>query len=139
MDIRRRRAIAVDETNIKVQGRWLYRWAAIDIDTWEVLYTWVSQGRSGFEALGFLRRVLEVCEGCRSCTWTGPRGTGGRWTAGGPVRLLDLRTSQSHRAVVRGPETEDQEVLQEVVPQRRPGEGQRVGRVVRELLRAKRC
>ncbi len=60
---RPRRAIAVDETKIKVQGRWLYLWAAVDVDTWEVPATWVSQGRSGFEALGFLRTVLRQFEG----------------------------------------------------------------------------
>ncbi len=63
VEARKRRAIAVDETKVKVQGQWLYVWAAIDVDIWEVLYTWVSQGRSGFEALRFLRRVLEVCDG----------------------------------------------------------------------------
>ncbi len=52
----------MDETRIKVQGRWLYLWSVIDVDSWEVLHTWVSQGRSGFETLGFLRRALEVCE-----------------------------------------------------------------------------
>lgn len=60
---RSRRARAVDETKVKVQGRWLYLWAAVDVDTWEVLGTWVSQGRSGFEALRFLRTVLALCEG----------------------------------------------------------------------------
>ena len=39
---RPRRAIAVDETKIRVQGEWIYLWAAIDVDRWEVLVTWVS-------------------------------------------------------------------------------------------------
>lgn len=60
---RERRALAVDETKVKVQGRWMYVWAAIDVETWEVLHTWVSEGRSGFEALCFMRRVLEACDG----------------------------------------------------------------------------
>lgn len=58
----KRRAIAVDETKIKVQGKWMYIWAAIDIDSWDVLATWVSQGRSCFETLQFMRKALEVCE-----------------------------------------------------------------------------
>ncbi len=62
VEARQRRAIAVDETKIHVQGRWLYLWSVIDVDSWEVLYTWVSHGRSGFETPGFLRRALEVCE-----------------------------------------------------------------------------
>ena len=60
---RPRRTIAVDETKIRVQGEWIYLWAAIDVDTWEILQTWVSQGRSGFEALCFLRGVLKLCDG----------------------------------------------------------------------------
>lgn len=59
---RKRRAIAVDETKIKIQGKWMYIWAAIDIDTWDVLATWVSQGRSGFEAISFMRKVLQQCD-----------------------------------------------------------------------------
>ncbi len=60
---RARRAIAVDETEVRIQGRWMYLWAAIDVDTWEVLVTCASQSRSGLEALSFLRVVLEVCDG----------------------------------------------------------------------------
>jgi putative transposase len=59
---RKRGAIAVDETKIKIQGKWMYIWAAIDIDTWDVLATWASQGRSGLEALSFIRKAMEVCE-----------------------------------------------------------------------------
>jgi putative transposase len=59
---RKRRAIAIDETKIKIQGKWMFIWAAIDIDSWEVIATWVSQGRSCFEALQFIRRVLSLCK-----------------------------------------------------------------------------
>jgi putative transposase len=60
---RARRAIAVDETKVKVQGRWVYVWAAIDVDTWEVLGAWASWERSSFEALQFLRAVQGYCDG----------------------------------------------------------------------------
>lgn len=33
----RRRTVAVDETKVKVQGRWLDLRAAVDAETWEVL------------------------------------------------------------------------------------------------------
>lgn len=56
-----RRAIAVDETKIKVNGKWVYLWGAIDIDSWEILSVWISQGRSGFEALQFMRKVMKHC------------------------------------------------------------------------------
>ncbi len=54
VEAKHRRTIAVDETKVKVQGRWLFLWAAIDVDTWEILDTSVTQERSGFEALCIL-------------------------------------------------------------------------------------
>jgi len=63
VETRSRRAIAVDETKIKIRGEWMFLWAAIDIDSWEILFVWVSQGRSGLEAISFLRKVLERCDG----------------------------------------------------------------------------
>ena len=32
-----RRCIAIDETKIKIGNEWYYVWAAIDVDTWEIL------------------------------------------------------------------------------------------------------
>jgi putative transposase len=60
---RPRRALAVDETKVKVRGRWMYVWAAIDVDRWEVLATWITEGRSMFEASSFLRKALSYCDG----------------------------------------------------------------------------
>jgi len=57
-----RRVLAIDESKIKVQGKWLYVWAAIDVETWEVVHAWVSQGRSSFEALQFVKSVLKRCK-----------------------------------------------------------------------------
>lgn len=59
---KKRRAIAIDETKIKIQGEWMFIWAAIDIDSWEVIATWVSQGRSCLEALQFIRQLLSLCK-----------------------------------------------------------------------------
>jgi transposase-like protein len=81
VESRSRRAIAVDETKVKIQGRRMYVWAVIDVDTWEILAAWVSQGRSSFEALRFLRRVLEACEGVPMVYVDRPHGTRGPWTA----------------------------------------------------------
>ena len=58
-----RRVIAIDESKIKIEGQWRYLWAAIDVDTWEVLAVWITRGRSGLEARMFLRRVLRRCRG----------------------------------------------------------------------------
>ena len=58
----RRRALAVDETMVKVKGIWMYVWAAIDVDTWEVVTAWASFSRSNFEGYSFIRKVMEYCE-----------------------------------------------------------------------------
>jgi len=60
LDVQRapRRVIAIDESKIKIKGRWRYLWAAIDVDTWEVLAVRITKGRSGLDAKMFLREVL---------------------------------------------------------------------------------
>lgn len=57
-----RRIIAIDETKIKINGQWRILWAAIDIESWDVLGVWITDGRSSFEAYGFIRHVLMLCE-----------------------------------------------------------------------------
>ena len=42
--------IAVDETKIKVNGKYAYVWSAIDVDTKECLAIWVSDSRTSFHA-----------------------------------------------------------------------------------------
>ena len=56
-----RRSLAVDETKVKIQGTWMFIWAAIDVDTWEVVATWVSYNRSNLESYSFIRKVLSMC------------------------------------------------------------------------------
>jgi transposase-like protein len=58
-----RRLVAVDETVLKVSGQTCYLWAAIDVDTNEVLAVYASRGRGIPSAIKFLRRVLDSCEG----------------------------------------------------------------------------
>ncbi|MCR8487364.1 MAG: DDE-type integrase/transposase/recombinase, partial [Crenarchaeota archaeon] len=60
---RRRRLVAVDETVEKASGQTVYLWSAIDIDTGEIIAVYASRGRSILNALTFLRKVLEVCDG----------------------------------------------------------------------------
>jgi len=48
--------------SIKVNGYRCYLWAAIDVDSREVLAIYVSRGRSMLNALIFLKRVLKACE-----------------------------------------------------------------------------
>jgi putative transposase len=56
-----RRLVAVDEAVLKVSGQTCYLWAAIDVDTDEVLAVYASRGIPS--AIKFLRRVLDSCEG----------------------------------------------------------------------------
>ena len=50
--------MAVDETKMKVRGGWVHLRAAMNMGMWEVLGTWVPEGRGGLEAIPFLRAVL---------------------------------------------------------------------------------
>jgi putative transposase len=58
-----RRLIAVDETVLKVKGQICYLWAAIDVDTNEILALYASRSRGIPSAIEFLRKVLDSCEG----------------------------------------------------------------------------
>jgi transposase-like protein len=58
-----RRPVAVGETVLKVNGQTCYLWAAIDVDTKEVLVVYASRGRGIPCAVKFLRKVLDSCEG----------------------------------------------------------------------------
>ena len=56
-----REIIAVDETKVKINGKPYILWAAIDIQTREILGIWVTKGRASIEAYSFLRYVLNKC------------------------------------------------------------------------------
>jgi putative transposase len=58
-----RRLVAVDETVLKVNGQTCYLWAAVDVDTNEVLAVYASRGRGIPSVIEFLRKVLDSCEG----------------------------------------------------------------------------
>ena len=59
----RREAVAVDETKLDIEDEEVYVWAAVDVDTFEVLHIEVSPGRSSLDALLFLRETLKYCRG----------------------------------------------------------------------------
>jgi transposase-like protein len=58
-----RRLVAVDETVLKVNGQTCYLWAAIDVDTNEILALYASRGRGIPNAIKFLKMVLRSCDG----------------------------------------------------------------------------
>jgi len=57
-----RRAIAIDETKVKLENQWVYVWNAIDVDDRSILVVHVSTTRTSLDAIYFLRKVLEYCE-----------------------------------------------------------------------------
>jgi transposase-like protein len=60
---RARRLVAVDETVLKINGQTCYLWAAIDVDTNEILAVYASRGRGIPNAIKFLKMVLRSCDG----------------------------------------------------------------------------
>jgi len=58
-----RRLVAVDETVHKRLGHRVYVWSAVDVDSGERIAIYASRGRSILNALAFLRRVLDACDG----------------------------------------------------------------------------
>ena len=60
---KRRKWIAVDEKEIKINGVTIFIWGAVDIDDEKVLAVWVSFGRSSLEAKAFLKKVRDTCKG----------------------------------------------------------------------------
>jgi len=59
--LRRRRLVAIDETKLKLKGEQFYLWAAVDVDTHEVLGFKASWQRSSLDAILFMRQVLKLC------------------------------------------------------------------------------
>jgi len=59
---KQRNYIAVDETVIKLNGEKRFLWAAIDVETREVLAVWITTTRNSWIAREFLLVVLKSCE-----------------------------------------------------------------------------
>jgi transposase-like protein len=58
---RHRPTVAIDETKIKVEGRWQYLWAMVDTESKELLGVQLTPTRDGHDASCFMRRVLKTC------------------------------------------------------------------------------
>jgi len=58
-----RRAIALDETKVKLEGKQVYLWTAVDVDTKEVIAVYLSRIRCGLDTYSFLKKVLQFCDG----------------------------------------------------------------------------
>lgn len=56
-----RRAIALDETKVKLEKRCVYLWTSVDVDTKEVVSIYLSKTRSSLDTYSFLKHVLRFC------------------------------------------------------------------------------
>lgn len=56
-----RPVLAIDETKVKVNGKYCFVWAIIDVKSKEVLATQVTAGRSEFDCLLILTEALRYC------------------------------------------------------------------------------
>ena len=59
---KQRPVVAVDETKVKWENRQIYIWNAIDIEDHAVLAVYISESRTSFDALYFLKLVMNTCE-----------------------------------------------------------------------------
>ena len=57
-----RRAIAVDETKVKLENEQIYIWNAIDVDSRVILAVYVLETRTTLDAIYIFKRVLKRCE-----------------------------------------------------------------------------
>jgi len=62
---------------VKINGKLYILWAAIDVETGDVLGIWVSKGRASLEAYSFLKHVLSKCKNkpkilVDGCPWYKP-------------------------------------------------------------------
>ncbi|MBP1912036.1 IS6 family transposase [Thermococcus stetteri] len=60
---KQRNFIAVDETVIKINGQKRFLWAAIDVESKEILTVWITTLRNWWVARDFILVVLKSCEG----------------------------------------------------------------------------
>ena len=56
-----RKAVAVDETKVKIEHKQIYIWNAIDVDKKVILAMHISITRTSFDAIHVLRKVLNTC------------------------------------------------------------------------------
>ena len=61
----RRHIIAVDETKLKIAGKQVFIWSAIDVERYEVLGLKASVTRGELDAILFLKDILQYCVGNR--------------------------------------------------------------------------
>jgi len=93
---RPRRLVAIDETKAKLNGEWLYLWAAIDAAELAIYASWQ---RSGLNAYIFLIEGLRQ-QAVNPGRWR-PMVSMGPGAARPTMAPRDLRRAERHRAVLQ--------------------------------------
>jgi len=126
-----------DEMMVNVHGRWVHVAAATDVDRWEVLATWATEGRSMFEAFQFLRKALSHYDGMPTVyVDRAPWYRRALDRLGVPWGAPDVRTEESDRAGVLGLQALPPAVLPAMVPRRVLGPSGCLDEAVRQLLQS---
>ena len=109
-----RKVVAIDETMLKIKGRQVFVWAAIDTDTRELLAVYASYYRSNINTLVFLKRVLSACTN-RPVVLVdgGPMVPVASREVRAEVAPHNLRGEELHRTVLQDNEGEVEKVLQQ--------------------------
>ncbi|MBW2661468.1 MAG: IS6 family transposase [Deltaproteobacteria bacterium] len=63
MEKKKRKWIAIDEKEIKLNGTTMFILGVVDLDDEKVIGVWISFGRSGLEAMTFLKKIKHACKG----------------------------------------------------------------------------
>ena len=61
--VRKRKRIAIDEKEIKINGKKVYLWAVVDVDNEKVIAVMVTSRRCYIDTLRLLRRIIRKCKG----------------------------------------------------------------------------
>ena len=99
-----RRTLAVDETKLKVNGQYLFVWAAIDVDSREVLAVDASWHRSTMNSEHVLKKSLRLCLNKPLILVDKVHGIWALLRALGSNGRNHSRTKKPYRKVVQNPE-----------------------------------
>jgi putative transposase len=57
-----RKIVAIDETKLRIRKKWYFLWAAIDVDTKELIGLYLSSTRTSLDTMYFLNYIMRYCE-----------------------------------------------------------------------------
>ena len=61
LEAKKRKRMAIDEKEIRINGMKVFIWAAVDLEDEKVIAVYVSYGRGYLEAMRFLKKKLKEC------------------------------------------------------------------------------